>query len=81
MTIVYKPEPGSKGSYLQARREALALVHALEDPATFAAVLRDQPEAATGLLEPHSVEVGLVVERVDGALVITAFERSALLEA
>lgn len=81
MTLVYRPEPGSKGSYLQARREAEALAHALADPAMFASVLREYPEAATGLAEPHAVEVGLVVERVDGALVITAFERSTVLEA
>jgi len=75
VTITYRPEPGQKGSYMQCRREAEALAAALRDPATFASVLREHPDAATGLTEAHAVEVGIVVERVDGALVITAFER------
>lgn len=81
MTLVYRPEPGEKGSYLQARREAEAMAAALRDPRTFASVLREYPDAATGLTEAHAVEIGLVVERVDGALVITAFERSGVVEA
>lgn len=81
MTLVYRPEPGQRGSYLQCRREAEALAAALKDPATFASVLREYPDQATGLTEAHAVEVGLVVERVDGALVITAFERAGVVEA
>lgn len=81
MTLVYKPEPGSKGSYMQARREAEALAAALRDPATFAAVLREHPDAATGITEAHATEVGLAVERVDGALIITAYERGSVVEA
>lgn len=82
MTITYKPEEGSKGSYLQARREAEALAAALRDPATFASVLREFPDQAAGFTEAHAVEVGIAVERVEGALVITAFERDvASLEA
>ena len=81
MTLVYKPEPGSKGAYMQARREAEALAAALRDPATFASVLREHPDAAAGFAEAHAVEVGLVVERIDGALIITAFERSGVVEA
>lgn len=81
MTLTYKPEPGSKGSYLQARREAEALAHALADPATYASVLREFPDQAAGLAEAHTTEVGLVVERVDGQLIITAFEREGVVEA
>lgn len=81
MTLVYKPEPGSKGSYMQARREAEALAAALRDPATFASVLREYPDAATGLTEDHGTEVGVAFEVVNGALVATAFEAVATLEA
>lgn len=81
MTVTYKPEPGSKGSALQARREALALLHALEDPATYASLLRQHPEQASGLTEDHGAEVGVCFEVVDGALVATAFEAVASLEA
>lgn len=81
MTLVYRPEEGSKGSYMQCMREAEALVAALRDPAMFASVLREHPDQAAGFTEAHAVEVGIAVERVDGALVITSYERSALLEA
>lgn len=81
MTIVYRPEPGCAGSYLQARREAEALAAALRDAATFASVLREYPDQAAGFTEAHAVEVGIAVERVDGALVITAFERDGVVEA
>lgn len=81
MTLTYRPEAGQRGSYLQARREAEALAAALRDPAMFASVLREYPDAATGLAEAHAVEVGLVVERVDGALTITAYERAGVVEA
>lgn len=81
MTLVYRPEEGAKGSYMQARREAEALAAALRDPAMFASVLREYPEQATGITEAHAVEVGIAVERVDGALTITAFERGGVVEA
>lgn len=75
MTLRYRPPVGSKGSYLQCRREAAALYHALCDPATFAAYLNEGADATVGLCEPHEVEVGISVERIDGELTITAFER------
>lgn len=75
MTLKYSPPPGQKGSYLQARREVAALYHALNDPQTFAIYMCEEPDATLGLCEPHAVEVGIVVERVDGGLVLTAFER------
>ena len=81
MTLVYRPEPGSKGSALQAKREALALLHALEDPRTYASLLRQHPEQAIGLTEEHAVEVGVTFEVVDGVLIATAFETVATLEA
>lgn len=75
MTVTYRPPEGQRGSILQARREVAALYHALNDPQTFAIYLQEEPEATLGLMEPHGVEVGIVAERVDGGLVLTAFER------
>lgn len=82
MTLTYRPEPGCKGSALQLKREAEALLHALNDSQTYASILREHPEAATGLTEAHAVEVGVAIEVVQGQLVVTAFERgTASLEA
>lgn len=75
MTLRYMPPVGSKGNWLQARREAKALLAALEDGPSFAAHLQDEPHAVAGMCEPSSVEIGISVERVDGELIITAFER------
>lgn len=82
MTLVYRPEEGAKGSYMQCLREAEALAAALRDPAMFASVLREFPEQATGWTETHATEIGIVVERLEGdALVISAFERGGVVEA
>lgn len=75
MTLTYRPEPGSKGSVLQAKREALALYKALDDGRTYASLLRQHPEHATGLCEAHDIEVGVSFEVVGGQLIATAFER------
>lgn len=74
MTVRYEPEPGQRGSVLQAKREALALLHALDDPRTFASLLRQHPDHAIGLTEDHGVEVGVAFEVVEGQLIATAYE-------
>lgn len=81
--IQYTPRPGTKGNWLEARRECLALLTMLEDQASFAAFLRlHGAEAVIGLAEDASAEVTLLAERVDGQLVLTAIERDvASLEA
>lgn len=81
MTVKYTAPPGEKGSILQARREVAALYHALNDPQTFAIYLTEEPEATMGLCEAHGVEVGIAAERIDGQLVLTAFERESWLQA
>jgi len=81
MTVTYRPPEGERGSILQARREVMALAAALDDPQTFAIYLQEEPDATLGLMEPHGVEVGIVAERVDGGLVLTAYERDTVLEA
>lgn len=80
--ITYRPRPGCRGNWMEARREAMALLKMLEDPASFAAFLHDEPDATMGLMEPASAEVVLFAERIDGALVLRAEERpQAALEA
>lgn len=81
MTVTYRPPEGQRGNFLQLKREVAALYFALNDPRTFAAFLHDEPDATLGLMETCSVEVGLAVERVDGALIVTAFEREGVVEA
>lgn len=81
MTVTYRPPEGERGSILQARREVMALYHALLDPQTTAIYLQEEPDATLGLMEPHGVEVGITAERIDGGLVLTAFERDTVLEA
>jgi len=81
MTVTYRPPEGERGSALQAKREALALLHALEDPATYASLLAQHPDHASGLTEDHGAEVGVAFEVVEGQLIATAFEAVATLEA
>lgn len=82
MTVQYRPPEGQRGNFMQMKREVAALYFALEDPATFAAFLHDEPDATMGLMEAHAVEVALIVERLDGSLIVSAIERdTASLEA
>lgn len=76
MTLRYMPPVDSRGSWLAARRECAALLAALEDGPSFAAYLNEGAAAVIDLCgEPSSVEIGITVERIDGLLIITAFER------
>lgn len=81
MTITYRPEPGQRGSVLQAKREALALYHSLDDNRTYASLLRQHPDHAAGFTEAHDIEVGVSFEVVDGQLIATAFEREGVVSA
>lgn len=74
--IQYTARPGCKGSWLEAKRECLAMMTMLDDPASFAAFLRlHGPDAVTGLAEDASAEVALLAERLNGQLILTAIER------
>lgn len=75
MTIRYTPPVDSRGSWLAARRECKAMLAALEDGPSFAAYLQDDQAVVDLCGEPSSTEIGITVERIDGLLIITAFER------
>lgn len=80
--IQYTPRPGCKGNWNEARRECLALMTMLDDEQSFAAFIAlHGADAVTGLCEDASAEVVLLAERVDGGLVLTAYERDTVLEA
>lgn len=74
--ITYRPRPGCKGNWNEARREVLALYMMLNDEQSFAAFIAlHGAEATIGLCEDASAEVTLLAERVDGQLILTAIER------
>lgn len=81
--IQYRPRPGCKGNWNEARREVLALYTMLNDEQSFAAfIAMHGADAVTGLCEDASAEVVLLAERVEGQLILTAYERDvASLEA
>jgi len=80
--ITFKPPAGTKGSWLQAKRECLALLTFLDDPVSFAGYLREYgADAVLGIAgaEPASANVLLTAELSDdGELVLTSEEQPGI---